>query len=99
MNDIYWPGSKVVRSTSNSFAWQTGSTSVFAPLETSAKLKAIASARIDKRRSEGDDTVNLRGVSKRSDEILRTRKTLNVEGREAGQISTEKRRRATKASI
>jgi hypothetical protein len=83
----------------SAFFWNTGEPSVFAHLESSAKLKAIATARIEKRRAEGDDTLNLKGVSQRSDEILRNRRTLTIEGREAGQAATEKRRRAVKASI
>lgn len=86
-------------SRNSAFFWNTGEPSVFASLETTAKLKSIASARLAKRRAQGDELVHLKGVSRKSDEILRTRRSLSVEGREAGQAATEKRRRAARASI
>lgn len=98
-HSIYWHGTKIVRSTNNGFNWNTGEPSVFSTLETSAKLTAIATARIEKRRAEGDENLNLKGFSHRSDEILRNRRTLTIDGREAGQAATDKRRRAVKASI
>lgn len=81
------------------FNWNDGTPSIFASNQTEAKLKAIATARVQKRRAAGDPNVDMRGTSRRADEVLRTRRSFPVEGREAGQASTDKRRSAAKARI
>lgn len=91
MTSIYWPGTQIVRSTNNAFDWNTGERSIFASLEVTAKQEAIAAARIVRRREQGDDTLSLHGVNKKADEILRTRSSAQVEGREAGQKAADKR--------
>lgn len=68
-------------------------------METQRKLKTIATKRIEARRAAGDTNIDIKGTSRRADEILRTRKSLPVEGREAGQAASEKRRAASKAAI
>lgn len=76
----------------NPFLWRTNPRQVdTSDLETRTKLKAIATKRIEARRAAGDPNIDIKGTSRRADEILRTRKSLPVEGREAGQRSADKR--------
>lgn len=84
----------------NPFNWRTNPRQVdTSDLERETRLKTIASKRIEARRAAGDPNIDIKGTSRRAGEILRTRKSLPVEGREAGQAATEKRRAASKAAI
>lgn len=84
----------------NPFLWRTNPRQVdTTDLERETRLKAISTKRIEARRAAGDTNIDIKGTSRRADEILRTRKSLPVEGREAGQAASEKRRAASKAAI
>lgn len=76
----------------NPFLWATNRPQVDTrDMQTEAKLKAVATKRVAARRAAGDPNVDIRGTSRRADEILRTRKSFSIEGREAGQRSADKR--------
>lgn len=81
------------------FDWKRSSTAIGEQLQAEQSQKQKAAARIAKRRAAGDTSMNLHGVSKRADEILRMRKSLPVEGREAGQAAADRRGAALKARI
>jgi hypothetical protein len=72
---------------------------------TIATVRAAAGPKIsaahERQRQEGKNPGAFYGLSRKSDESLQTRPKYSapIEGREAGLLATEKRQRASKASI
>lgn len=85
----------------SAFYWNTGEPSIFRDLQTSAAIRAASTRKVEQARADGTDWSTIHGISKKSDAILSQRRKYSpmVEGREAGQLATEKRQRAAKARI
>lgn len=91
-HSIYWPGTQIVRSTNNGFVRGfTDEPIDWKPLERSANLRRTSTAKVDRARAAGIDRSAIHGLSKKADDRLATRRNFAVEGRDAGQRSTDKR--------
>jgi hypothetical protein len=94
MTRIYWPGTRIVRSTNNGFTRGfTGEPIDWKPLQRSANARRRSTANVDSARKTGKDLSTMHGISKKADSriVAQRSRTFLIEGRDAGQCSTEKR--------
>lgn len=67
----YWPGTRIVRSTGNSFDWNTGEPSVFSrDIQRQADQRDHSSRRVDEARAQGKTLSTIRGLSRKADKRL-----------------------------
>lgn len=94
MTSIYWPGTRIVRSTNNGFTvGLTGEPINWKPLQRSANARRRSTANVDRARATGKDLSTMHGISKKADTriVAQRSRTFLIEGHGAGQRSTEKR--------
>lgn len=73
MNDLYWPGTRIVRSTNNGFTLgYTGEPIDWKPLQRSHNLRAASTAKVERARAAGIDRSTMHGISKKADARLAT---------------------------
>jgi hypothetical protein len=68
MTTIYWPGTRIVRSTNNGFTRGfTGEPIDWKPLQQYANARRTSTANVDRARKTGKDLSTMHGISKRAD--------------------------------
>ena len=68
MTSIYWPGTRIVRSTNNGFTLGlTGEPVNWKPLQRSANARRRSTANVDQARATGKDLSTMHGISKKAD--------------------------------
>ncbi|MGJ7611121.1 MULTISPECIES: hypothetical protein [unclassified Variovorax] len=68
MNDIYWPGTRIVRSLNNGFTRGfTGEPIDWKPLQQYANARRTSTANVDRARKTGKDLSTMHGISKKAD--------------------------------
>lgn len=90
-NPLRWAdGSK--RSTDNGFVLGFLGVPVdWSFMQRAARLRKASTRNVEAARVQGKDRSSIFGLSKKADDRLATRRNFAVEGREAGQRSTDKR--------
>lgn len=93
MNDIYWPGTRIVRSTQNGFTHGFGGELIdWKPLQKTANARRASTATVEQARARGQDRSTMHGISKRADtRIAAQARTFSIEPRDAAQKSADKR--------
>ena len=82
MKTIYWPGTRIVRSTNNGFTLgYTGVPIDWKPLERSANLRRANTAKVDRVRAAGTARSAIHGLRKKADDRLATRHVVVTPGR------------------
>jgi hypothetical protein len=73
MTSIYWPGTRIVRSTNTGFTLGfTGEPIDWKPLQRSHNLRKSSTANIERARSKGHDRSTMHGISKKADTRIAT---------------------------
>jgi hypothetical protein len=68
MTSIYWPGTRIVRSTNTGFTLGfTGEPIDWKPLQRSANARRRSTANVDNARKTGKDLSTMHGISKKAD--------------------------------